>query len=267
MYFYLGLIGAMPFLWIPIEALFISRYGTTPGKSLFGIRVHTEIGGNLTFIEALKRALFLTPRPGVLSQRPLRPKRKCIAVVLSALCFLAAIFGKPLTYYSIGLDTKISNSGWTQYYSMTRGFSVSFPSEPQQESKQLEVPDTGKVLNYEEISSQQTKDVLYSVSYMELPSKWRWAGANRLLKGALDLLVKYAPESFEVLEREIILYQNHKALDFRLKRADNEVRGRFILVDNTLYKLTVVYPSSLNKEVENGDLFLDSFDLHPKGIS
>jgi hypothetical protein len=179
---------------------------------------------------------------------------------------LTALFGKPLTYYSIGLDKKISNNGWMQYYSMTRGFTVNFPDDPKEQSKQLEIPDTDKVLNYQEISTQPTKDVLYSVSYMELPSKWRWAGANTLLKGALDLLVKYSPEQGEVVSRDIILYQNHRALDFHLKQGDNEVSGRFILVDNTLYKLTVVYPSSLAKEVKDGSPFLDSFDLNPKGV-
>ncbi|HEY2809908.1 MAG TPA: RDD family protein [Rhabdochlamydiaceae bacterium] len=266
-YFYLGLICSVPFLWIPFEALLLKRYGTTPGKSLFGIRVHTEIGGNLSFIDALRRAAFIHPRPGYITQVRLKRARKCLSYVLAALCIAVALFGKPLTYYTIGLDPKHSRNDWTQYYSLTRGFSVSFPNEPQEESKQLEIPDAGKVLNYEEISTQHTKDVLYSVSYMELPSKWRWAGSNTLLKGALDLLVKYSPEQLEVLDREIILYQNHRALDFHLKQNDNEVKGRFILVDNTLYKLTVVYPASLHEEIQEGHPFLDSFDLHPKGVN
>ena len=193
-------------------------------------------------------------------------KRKLTAFILAACAILVALFGKPLTYYSIGLDAKISQNGWMQYYSLTRGFTVNFPSNPQEESKQLEIPDAGKVLNYEEVSTQHTKDVLYSVSYMELPSKWRWAGSNTLLKGALDLLVKYAEMPTEVLSREIFLYQNHRAIDFHLKQGESEVRGRFILVDNTLYKLTVVYPETVKDKVEQGTPFLDSFDLHPKGI-
>ncbi len=266
-YTYLVALLAVPLLWIPIEALLLSRYGSTPGKALFRMKVKKDKGGRLTFKEALKQAAFLTPRPGVLSQMRMGAKRKLAALVLSGCCLLTALFGKPLTYYSIGLDNKISNNGWMQYYSMTRGFTVNFPNDPKEQSKQLEIPESDKVLNYQEISSQQTKDVLYSVSYMELPSKWRWAGSNTLLKGALDLLVKYSPEPSEVTDREIILYQNHRALDFHLKQGDNEVSGRFILVDNTLYKLTVIYPSSLNKEVENGNPFLNSFDLNPKGVT
>ena len=52
--------------------------------------------------------------------------------------------------------------------------------------------------------------------------------------------VKYHPIASEILNREIFLYQNHRALDFHLQQGDNEVQGRFILVDNTLYKLTVI---------------------------
>gem|GEM_PF-853887 len=266
MSFYLGLIAAAPFLWIPLEAFLLSRYGTTPGKSLFRMRVQNAVGGNLSFMQALKQAAFFSPRPGVLTQKDMSSKRKLGALIMAVCCVLAALFGKPITYYSIGLDNKISTNGWVQYYSMTRGFTVNFPTDPKEQSKQLEIPDSDKVLQYEEVSSQQTKDVLYSVSYMELPSKWRWAGSNTLLKGALDLLVKYSPQQSQVVDRELILYQNHRALDFHLKQGDNDVSGRFILVDNTLYKLTVVYPPSLSQEVQNGDPFLDSFDLHPKGV-
>lgn len=85
-------------------------------------------------------------------------------------------------------------------------------------------------------------------------------------KGALDLLVKYSPDQSQIVDRNIILYQNHRALDFHLKQGDNEVSGRFILVDNTLYKLTVVYPASLSQQVQDGNPFLDSFDLNPKGV-
>jgi hypothetical protein len=264
----LGLIVTIPLLWAPIEALLISRYGTTPGLALFRAKVHTEIGGDLTFMQAFKRALSPKKSDSVVFQKTMSFKRKCVAFIVAGCAIFAAIFGKPITYYSMGIDTKIRNSdGWVQYYSMTRGFTVNFPDSPQEEAKQLEIPDSDKVLDYQEVSTQLKKDVVYSVSYMELPSKWRWAGSNTLLKGALDLYVKHNSVMSEVLNREIFLYQNHRALDFHLKQGDNEVQGRFILVDNTLYKLTVTYPSTLQEDVKEGQPFLDSFDLHPKGIS
>jgi len=42
-------------IWLPIEALLLSRWGTTPGKWIMGIRVEHEDGRKLTFGEALDR--------------------------------------------------------------------------------------------------------------------------------------------------------------------------------------------------------------------
>lgn len=44
------------FLLMPLEALCLSLWGTTPGKWIFGIRVEAAEGGNLSFSEALGRA-------------------------------------------------------------------------------------------------------------------------------------------------------------------------------------------------------------------
>lgn len=44
------------FLWNFIEAGLLSLWATTPGKSLFNIRVRREDGGKLTYLQALRRA-------------------------------------------------------------------------------------------------------------------------------------------------------------------------------------------------------------------
>jgi uncharacterized RDD family membrane protein YckC len=43
-------------IWIPIEALFVSRFGTTPGKWLFGISVLNKDGSRLGFNTAIERS-------------------------------------------------------------------------------------------------------------------------------------------------------------------------------------------------------------------
>jgi len=45
--------------WIPLEALFISRRGATPGKLLFGIRVERGAGGLLSYAEAMQRTFLV----------------------------------------------------------------------------------------------------------------------------------------------------------------------------------------------------------------
>ncbi|MDP2762218.1 MAG: RDD family protein [Sideroxyarcus sp.] len=44
-------------LWLPVEALFLSLLGTTPAKWIFGIRVVSKTGKNLSYADALKRAV------------------------------------------------------------------------------------------------------------------------------------------------------------------------------------------------------------------
>lgn len=44
-------------LWLPLEALCLAKWGTTPGKNIFGIRVMRRSGGNLPFRLALRRSL------------------------------------------------------------------------------------------------------------------------------------------------------------------------------------------------------------------
>ena len=46
-------------LWLPVEALFLSRTGTTPGKWIFGIRITTVTGENLSYGQALKRSFLV----------------------------------------------------------------------------------------------------------------------------------------------------------------------------------------------------------------
>ena len=265
--FYIGLVVALPFLWIPVEALLISRFMTTPGKALFGIKVTAQKGEKLPLALSWKSSMWWTKvRGGMFQMGRLSPKRHLIALLTAFCCMGAAFFSKPLTTMSLGIERSISINEWTQYYSMTRGFAVSFPTDPETQSKEVKIPDMGKTLQYEELTSYQTKNVLYSVSYMEFPSKWKWAGANTLLKGALDLIVKYSPTKTDLVDKRFTYHQGQRSLDFQVKQGNDITKGRLILVRNTLYKLTVTYPSSLADDVED-IAFFNSFDLSPKGIS
>jgi len=46
---------ATPYILIPFESFCLSKWGTTPGKCLMGLRVESENGGLLTYSEALDR--------------------------------------------------------------------------------------------------------------------------------------------------------------------------------------------------------------------
>ncbi len=46
-------------IWVPLEALFLSVAGTTPAKWIFGIRVISKTGDNLSYANALKRSFLV----------------------------------------------------------------------------------------------------------------------------------------------------------------------------------------------------------------
>jgi uncharacterized RDD family membrane protein YckC len=60
----------IPLLWIPLEALFISLLGTTPGKFLFGIFIKDAGNKKIPFTKALKRS-FKVWYKGVFGNLPL----------------------------------------------------------------------------------------------------------------------------------------------------------------------------------------------------
>lgn len=257
-YYYLAL--AVPLLWAPIEALLISKWATTPGKALLGLSVRDALGFKLPFPLSLRRAFFLPGRPGTVLQKRTSWIRKLLAITTSSAFILSAVYGHVLTLWSIGLNRGISPNEWIQYTSDDVGFKVSFPTNPEESYKELVIPNSGKVLNYEELTSAESDKVHYSVSHMELPRRWRIAGNTTLLKGILDVIVKYT-EGAELLEKDFKKYAGFRVLDFRMKQGSNEeVKGRLLIVGPILYKLSIVYPSSQSDKMQESP-FLDSFEV------
>ena len=84
-------------------------------------------------------------------------KRRMIAVAIILGCALVSIFGNALAKWSIGLEKGISNEGWIQYAFEDAGFKVHFPNDPEEETKQLEIPDANKTLDYLELKATRIK--------------------------------------------------------------------------------------------------------------
>lgn len=256
---YFGFALALPVLFAPLEAFFISKWKKTPGKAFFGIRVETHLGGKLSFGVALKRALYLGTRPGIIKQKEVKKGRLVACLGIFTLLFAGAVFEKEIAMVTTGFEKYKTVDGWIEYNSQEGGFRVILPQDPEIESKILPVPSQNKTLKYNELKSYQTKKVYYSVSYIELPRKWKMAGASRLLQGALDLIIDHLPGS-KLLDKSLTKHKNLRALDFHLAQGEEEVQGRLILVGTTLFRLTVVYPPSLAHQLQHQE-FLDSFEV------
>lgn len=257
--YYLGFAFFIPLFWIPLEALLLARYKTTPGKAIFGVRVENHLGGRLPWWVSLKRASFLGTRPGVIRQKGIRWGRGLLGAILLFALVGSAYFEKEITALTTGFEKYRSVEGWIDYTATSGEFRVLLPEEPQESSKILPVPSHNKELSYQELTSHQTKKVYYSISYMQLPKSWKLAGANRLLQGALSLIIEHSAGA-ELLSQSFTRHRAFKALDFHISQGSEEVRGRLILVGMTLYRLTMVYPPELAHQLQQEE-FLNSFQI------
>ena len=249
----------LPLFWMPLEAYLLSRWGTTPGKKLFGLQVRTHLGTKLPYHIALKRALCFGVRPGVIRQEPLNLKRKILGALLCVFSIFGAVYEQELSDYSTGFQNYRNIDGWVDYKSEEGGFSILFPSDPQYESKVIPLPEQNRTLNYNELKSYQDKKIYYSVSYMKLPRKWKLAGASRILQGALDGIVDHT-EGTKLVSKQFSKHKSYRTLDFHYTQENEDVQGRLILVGTTLYRLTVTYPPSVVGKLQHKE-FLDSFDV------
>jgi hypothetical protein len=126
------------------------------------------------------------------------------------------------------------------------------------ESKEVTVPNTDKSVNYNEYTSQHAKNVSYAVSYIDLPKKYGFVSSKRILKGVFDVMLKADKES-TLISKDHTGHKQYGALDYRLKKGEEEVMGRLIRVGKRIYKLTVTYPPSVADQLPHKE-FMGSFD-------
>lgn len=256
--FYFNLLFPLtiPLIWAPIEALSISLTGTTPGKMFFGLSVVGEDGKNLSFGSSLKRSLFIGS-PGKIERSTLGIARKIFGGIMILLCIFAGIFSIAQQKFDEVKDPFGNLPGWVNYADTDERFTIDFPKNPEYQSKQLEVPRAGEI-SYEEYIV-EVKNASYSVSYVDFPKKWRLLGSQKLLKKSLELLVAHDKVPQQLMSKTLTTHGRHPALDFILKKEDQVVHGRLVLVGTTLYKLAVGYPNEIEERVVHLH-FLDSFN-------
>jgi hypothetical protein len=236
----------------------LSKWGTTPGGKLCGLRTQAPQGGRLTYRQALQQACFRPERIGQVSEKRLSVRRKITAFLTGGAVLISVLYGNCLPLWTTGIDRATISKSWVQYTSSVQGFTVAFPKPPQKENKELIIPNTDTVLNYQELSTEQGGLGHYSVSYLELPSMWRLASNTTLLKGVLDAIIHQHPGTV-VFSKEFKLHNGMRVLDYRISVNGEESQGRLIVVGKTMYKLTVTSSSSTNTEEVNS--FLNSFAM------
>jgi hypothetical protein len=192
-----------------------------------------------------------------------RKGRPIIALLAAVLFFGGATFLSVVKDFEDQTVPLKHLKQWVDYTALDDRFKIEFPTDPKLESKKLEIPGVDQTLSYQEYSA-EVKNIVYAVSYVDFPKKWRLLGSSTLLRKSLELLLISEKTSDSLVNQTITQHKNFPALDYTLKQADQEVRGRLIVIGTTLYKLTVVYPGEAGENLHH-QRFLESFDLPKMG--
>jgi len=239
-----------PLVWMPFEMVLLKLFGSTPGKKLFGLSFPP-----LSWKESFQRAFFFKKSRDIRS-RPIGLKRYFIALMMTCSAAATLFLGEDISEAAVHYEKQVTEAGWVQYISDNGKFQVQFPKKPKEVSQVFEVPN-GAPINLSEFKAH--KEAEFSVSYLDLPKKWKLFSSNTLLKGAMGVIVDHVPGS-TLIDKKLVKHKDYPAMDFRMKQGENTIEGRLILVGNTLYKLWVVYFPDTPKEAQH-ETFLGSFEL------
>lgn len=257
--YFWGLAALTPLLWAPIEALFYSWWGTTPGKAIFGIRVVGKGGKRPPFFTAIKEIFsFGAQRAGKLNQVEVPIWRRYVGVALVALC--AIMFGlRQQGGHLIGASKKaLPIEHWMLFSPKGEPFSLSLPVDPVATKETFDVSGAPPLV-YNDWSAKIGASTVYSISYLDLPKKWTIAGSRTLLKGSLEIVLERTPGA-TLVEKNFSTHQGHPAIDFRMKQEGSEIQGRLVLINGRVYKVMVTTPANLSQEARY-DLFVGSLDI------
>jgi hypothetical protein len=247
-YFYLGL--AVPLCWAPLEAVFLKKFRTTPGKKIFGISLPP-----LSWKESFKWAFRLSRKPPII-ETSIPFWRYLIALAVACGAITTLFKSQEILQVAIHYEGQVAGSNWVQYISDDGRFQVHFPKKPEVASTIVDTSAGGE-LSLNELKVE--KEAAFSVSYIDLPKKWRIFSSPTLLKGAMDVVLEHTPGA-QLIEKKLVKHKNYPAMDFRMKEGENEVEGRLVLVGDTLYRIMVVYYPDTPRKLQH-ETFVGSFEL------
>jgi hypothetical protein len=253
LYTYFLFILLIPLIWIPIETFFIYKWKMTFGNYLFGIKLNKNENYCSTFKYALKWK----------GDHFERFKNKIKWIPISALLIaLLGSFSAPHLKKEWEKRSELHAviEGWVNYLSPEGMFRANFPIEPLYELKELNISIARKLMTYHAYTSYLPDNVAYSVSYVQLPSKWRFYSGHTILKAALNLIPENGPVS-KVVKQETSFYKKYPSLNFHLMQKEEEVFGRLVLVNGILFKITSKAPLNATQEIHREDFF-DTFQMN-----
>ncbi len=251
----------VPLFWIPLEALLISLFGTTPGKALFGIQIRDAQQQKLSFKTSFKRALFTwikglgfnipivnvvtglnqfntivkTGKSSIdtsLNIDVYSKKRKTLRTLLGSLLvgFFSLFFIAEYQMREVATSssqTFFSNSlftkgaNWTPYHDPEGSYSIEFPGTPETSSTQLAIPNSKDKLPFHAISYSSNQDGVEYSLNYTVLPRSWLKWKASLLLRGALKIITTQMSQAKILKKSSQIYHNYPALEFVLKKKND----------------------------------------------
>lgn len=170
-----------------------------------------------------------------------------IVTIITVTLFVFAPFSQTQRISSSGDGPK----GWVKLKPTERPFSACFPNAPTLKEQTEQVPNSENTLLFHEYSNDG-----YSLVYVDLPKSWINWGPTIVFKGTLQKVLEH--EKGTLIQKQKVQHDGFPALEYEIIRDGNTVLGRFILVNNTVYKLEL---ASKEKSTSTAEIFFNTFHV------
>lgn len=152
-----------------------------------------------------------------------------------------------------------NNSTWKEFVSPVGHFGAEFPTYPKHETQNLKVPNSQLTLKYDTYSSELSDGTAFIIGTTTYSSEIDTSNPEVNLEGALNGVLA-SNDANKLVSSNLTYFGSHKAIDFLILNGTIYMKGKIILVGQTLYELLVAYE---NKNYNENDFnrFVNSFVL------
>lgn len=148
---------------------------------------------------------------------------------------------------------------WQDFVSSGGNYKVSFPSYPQHVSETLKLQGGKVSIKYDAYIAELGVEALYMVLIAEYPKTHVRPDPEAGLKAFLNGILSHG-ESSRLVEVEWQEFQGFSAVDFLVDNTGILLRGRAVMVDNSLYLIAMESHQSRFRQ-ENFKYFVETFSL------
>lgn len=154
---------------------------------------------------------------------------------------------------------KVDTSCWKDFISKGGRYKVAFPSYPQHVSETLKMQNGKFSIKYDAYIAEQGVDALYMVLIAQYPKTQVRPDPEAGLKAFLNGLLAHG-ESSQLVQVDWQEFQGFSSVDFLINTAGILLRGRAVMVNNSLY-LIAMESHETRFRTENFQYFIETFTL------